>query len=171
MGDARQQRAHGRDLLALQELLRAFAYDLLERSIVTIEVEVKVPRVEEVLDAQEHLEPVERLRQKVLGTGLQRALLRCDARIGREDQDREKHVRGNLELSDDRDPIQARHHQVEQDQIRVKLVVQRAHLPGLRGASNLAVPGVRQHALEEPHVGWLVVDDEDPALRKVHFSL
>ena len=161
---AREERAHGRDLLALQESLRAFVDDLLERAIVALEVEVKIPRMEEVLDPQQHLQPVEGFRQEILGAGLQGALLRVAGRVGREDQDRQEHVLGNLKLPDDRDPVQMRHHQIEQDQIGLRLGVQGEHLPRIRGASDLTVADVRQHPLQEPHVRRLVVDDEDSGL-------
>jgi len=91
---ASEERAHGRDLLALQESLRAFVDDLLERAIVALEVEVQIPRMEQVLDPQQHLQPVEGFRQEILGAGLQGALLRVAGRVGREDQDRQEHVSG-----------------------------------------------------------------------------
>ena len=132
------------------------------------EVEVEVSRVEEILDPQEHLDPVKRLGQEVLGAGLQRALLRLGGRIGREDQDREIDILGDLKLSHDGDPIQIRHHQVEQEQIRLILTVQGEHLPGIRGAANLPIAGLGQRALEEPNVRRLIVDDEDSRLGEIH---
>jgi len=105
VGDARQQGAHRRQLLGLHEPLRALLNDLLQRSILALDVEVEDSRVQEVLDAQQHLEPVERLGQEILGARLQRALLRLGGGIRCEDQDREKHILGNLELLYDRDPV------------------------------------------------------------------
>jgi len=57
-----------------------------------------------------------------------------------------------------------RHHQIEQGQIGLELSVQGEHLPGIHGASGLAVAGVPQHVIQEPYVRWLIVDDEDPGL-------
>ncbi len=87
--------------------------------------------------------------------------------FGREDQHRQEHILGNLELLDDRDPVQVRHHQIEQDQIGLELAIQREDLPRIRGALDLAVAGLRQHTLEKPHVRRLIVDDEDPGVGRV----
>ena len=116
------------DLFALQQALRALGDDLLELAIVALEVEVEGAGVEEVLDPQQHLQPIEGFRQEILGAGFQRALLGLDGRVRGEHEDRQEHGLGNPKLPDDRDLVQVRHHQVEQDQIRLMLTVQGEHL-------------------------------------------
>ena len=135
-----------------------------------LQVEIEAARIEEVPDAQHDLEAVEGLRQEILGAGLEGALLRLAGRVGREDEDRLEDVFGNLQLLDDGDPIQVRHHQVEQDQVGLELAGQGEDLPRIRGALDLAVASLRQHALEEPDVRGLIVDDEDSGLNRVRLS-
>jgi hypothetical protein len=167
VGHAGQQRAHRRDLLALQKALRPFLDHTLERAVVPLELEVQRARVEQVLDPEQHLEPVERLGQKVLGAGLERTLLRLGRRVRGQHQHRQEHVARDRELADDRDPVQVRHHQVEQDQVGRPLAVERPHLARVGRAADLAIAGLGQHALEESDVGRLVVDDEDPGLPEI----
>ena len=150
--DAREQGAHRRDLLALHQALGTLGDDLLERAVVAVEIEVEAARVQEVSNPQHDLEAVERLRQEVLGAGLEGALLRVAGRVGREHQNRQEDVFGNVRLLDDRDPVQVRHHQVEQDEIGLKLAVERDHLTRVRRALDVPVAAFRQHALEEPRL-------------------
>jgi hypothetical protein len=170
VGHAREQGAHRRNLLALQQTLGSLDDDLLERAVVAVEIEVEAARVQEVADPQHDLETVEGLGEEILGAGLERPLLGVAGRVGGQDEDRQEDVVGNPELLDDRDPIQVRHHQIEQDQVGLELAVETEHLSGIRGALDLAVAGLRQHALEESHVRRLVVDDEDPRLGRICFA-
>jgi hypothetical protein len=53
-----------------------------------------------------------------------------------------------------------RHAQVQQDQVGIKPRVDRQHLAGVGGGDAVTVAGLIQDAVQQPHVGRLVVDDE-----------
>ena len=75
-----------------------------------------------------------------------------------------------MQLLDYGDPVQVRHHQIEQDEIGRELAVEGQDLSRIRGALDLTVTGLRQHALEEPHVRRLIVDDENTDPGRVGFA-
>ena len=114
-----------------------------------LERHVEMARLQQVADAQQHLELLERLGEEVAGTRRQRAALGLQRDIRRQDEDGHVRIGRDLaaELLEDGEPVEVRHHQVEQDEVRLEVVA-----------------GVLQQPLHEQHVGRLVVDDEDPRL-------
>src|SRR5207237_10571923 len=67
-------------------------------------------------------------------------------------------------------PAEMRHHAGGQDQVGLGRAGQCEDLPGIRGALDLPVASLRQHALEEPDVRGLIVDAEDSGLNPVRLS-
>ena len=107
---------------------------------------------------------LERLREEIARAGAQRPALRLERRIRREDQHRAI-VAGpyrRLKLPEDGDPVEVRHHEVEEDDIGVRASESREGLARVRCARDLAVSGRLEKPLEEPNVRRLVVDDQDP---------
>ena len=138
-----QQGAHGGDLLALEQLLGALANRLLERAIVLGERHVQPARLEEIADAQQHLELLERLGEKVPRARRQGPSLRLRGRVGRQHDDRQVGVGGDLrlELSEHRHPVEVRHHQVEQDEVRLEVTIERQDATRIGRGGELAVAG------------------------------
>src|SRR3989475_11399145 len=98
VGDARQERAHRREFLGLNELLGALAYDLLEALVVTRELLMEQACLEEVADPEKHLDLIERLGQEVLRAALECPALRLHRDVGRQHQDREIGLRWHQRL-------------------------------------------------------------------------
>ena len=94
-----------------------------------VELEVEPPRVEQVLDPQEDFEPVERLGQEVFRAGGQGALPGLERHVRGQHEHREIDVLGNGERLDDGHPVEVRHHEIEQDEIRLEGLVERRRLP------------------------------------------
>ena len=167
-----EQRAHGGDLLTLQELLRAFAHRGLERALLLLALEVEPPCLQEVLDPEDDFHMVERLRQKVRRTRVQGPPLRVAGRIGRQDHDwQELTVRERRpQLLQHGHTIQVRHHQIEEHEIRSQFGVQGSGLARVSRRTSGRPPGVPDNTLEKSDVRRLVVDDEDPAGEEVTHS-
>ena len=104
---------------------------------------------------------VERLRDEVVGAGLDRLrLLLADAR---RDHDHRQH-RGLLaraEPAADGIAVQAGHHHVEQDQVGLVRLDELERGEAVARGDHV-VPARREHRLEQADVLGHVVDDEDP---------
>ena len=144
-----------------------FGDDRLQRAVLPLELEVQEPGVQEVLDPQEHLDPVERLGQEVLRARGQGALLGRHRHVRGQHQDRHVGLRGDRQLAHHGDPVEVRHHQIEQDQVGMELVVESADLTRIRRRDEVAIAGLLQQTLEKPDVRELVVDDQDPGFVEI----
>ena len=164
MGHAGDQRAHRRDLLALQQALGPLPHGLLERAVLRLELAIEPPRVEQVADAQERLELLERLREEVARPRVERLAPGLQQGVGRQHEDRHVRVAGDLGLEEleQGEAVEVRHHEVEQDQVGLELAVQVERPARIGRAGQLAVSGRAEQALEQPDVGRLVVHDQDP---------
>ena len=163
VGDARQERAHRREFLGLNELLGALAYDLLEALVVTRELLMEQACLEEVADPEKHLDLIERLGQEVLRAALECPALRLHRDVGRQHEDREIGLRWHqrLDLLEDLEPVHVGHREVEQDEVGTGLRVEWQRLARVGRGSQVGIALTLEHPLEEPHVGGLVVDDQD----------
>ena len=63
------------------------------------------------------------------------------------------------------------HHQVQQNEIRFEIGVQRHDLARVRRRADVVPSGVAQNPLEQPHVRRLVVDNENPTVHQFVISL
>src|SRR5439155_5272848 len=116
---------------------------------------------EEHLRADEELLGIERLAQVIIGACRDAAELRAAIVRCREDHDRDQAAyRVRLELLAHRDPIEAGHIDVEQDEVRL---LRRDSLQRLDPIARLAhlVPEIVEVALEELAVRRHIVHDED----------
>ena len=127
---------------------------------------VQRARLEQVAHPQQHLGAVERLGEKVLGAGGQRAFLCVGAEIGGEHDHRQEHAFGErgAECGEHGDAIEMGHVEVEEEQVGLELQAPLDRLPRVRERVHLGHARGFQHPLEQPHVRFLVVDHEDPRL-------
>ena len=98
---------------------------------------------EEIADAQQDLELLERLGEKVPRARREGPSLRLRGRVGRQHDDRQVGVGGDLrlELSEHRHPVEVRHHQVEQDEVRLEVTIERQDAARIGRGGDLAVAG------------------------------
>ena len=146
------------------QLPRPFLDGRLEPAVVLVQLQVQEARDEQVADAQQRFDGVERLVEEVLGAGPERALANLDTEIGRHNENGEIALVAEqpLQLCHHAEAIEARHVQVQQNQVRTDLADQRRHL--LRGRRRVepVVSGRRQQPLEQSDVRRLIIDDQDP---------
>jgi hypothetical protein len=121
--------------------------------------------LQQVADAQQHLEDVERLGEKVARPAGQRPLARLRIDVRREHQDGDVVVAVHVlaQLAEDGEPVLVGHVQVQQNQVGAVLVHHGKHLARVRGPGELVVALGAQKALEQVQVGFLVVHQEDGA--------
>ena len=74
----------------LAQLQAAFAQGIFERRSLRIKLDMETPHLEQISDAEKHLQMVERLKQKVGRTRAQRCAFRLPVRIARQDDDRKE---------------------------------------------------------------------------------
>ena len=130
MRHARQERAHRRELLALDEFLSALAHLGLEPLVVRPELEVKKAGLEKVLNAQEHFRRVEGLGEEVLRTRGQGSSPGLPGYVGREGEHRKEGSVGDEGLQRLHDPkaVGLRHEDVQENQVGLELGVEGKHL-------------------------------------------
>jgi hypothetical protein len=127
-----------------------------------LELLVQEARLQQVLDPQQHLDGVERLGQEVLGPRGQGAPLGLGRHVGRQHHHRQVGpLRQGPQLRHHRHAVQVGHHQVQQDQVRLKLHVHGDGLARVGQAPPAGVAALPQDALQEPEVSVLVVHDQD----------
>ena len=136
----------------------------LEPRVVMLHARVQRARLEQVAHSQQHLGAVERLGEKVLGAGGQRAFLRVGAEIGGEHDHRQEHAVGQrgAQRGEHGDAVEMGHVEVEEEQVGLELQAPLDRLARVRERVHLAHAGGFQHALEQPHVRFPVVDHENP---------
>ena len=164
--DARQELSHGRQLLHLQQLPRALVDALLEDPFFILQRPVKEARVKQVPDAKKEFPQLEGLRQEVVRSSLQRPSKGLAPHIGREDEHGHEAVfRGQpVEVDQDLEARPVRHAQVQQDEVRLFLGVEKRGLAGIRRADKIRVAGLGEQARDELDIGRFVVDDQDSAV-------
>ena len=159
------------------ELLDLLRHTLLERLVELVQLHcLGLDRVVVALDAKERpdaheeLVVVERLRNEVVGTGLDRSLLLgADAR---RDHDHREH-RGLLiraQPAADGVSVEVRHHDVEEDEIRFLGLGCFERGSPIRSGDDV-VAACAEHRLQQAHVLRDVVDDEDSRLVLTHRRL
>ena len=113
VGDAGQQRAHGRHLLALQQPLRPLPHRLVERAILALERQVQAARIEEISDAQHDLQLLEGLGQEIMGARGEGATSGVGRHVRGEDDHRHEGARRELgrQLLEDGHAVEVRHEQ------------------------------------------------------------
>jgi len=119
---------------------------------------------QQVADAGLHFDQVERLADEVARAGLQGAQL--VARLGGDDQHR--HVTIEFDLLQRGQHFKAVHDghlQVEQDQVEMLLLVQRADGARVGRRAHLEIACLVQHLLQQQDIGFLVVDDQDAGVQ------
>ncbi len=159
LGELRRQESlealHPLELLDLGiDALRERPVELLDRVVVALDAEQRP-------DSGEQLVVVERLRDEVVCAGLDR--LRLLRPFARREHDHGQHRRlfALAQPPTDGVTVEPRHHDVEQDEVRVR------RLGELEGGVTVVgdddvVAAWSEHGLEQAHVLGDVVDDEDP---------
>ena len=110
---------------------------------------------------------VDRLGEILVGPGLEPGddVFRVGHRRHQNDRD-ERRTLLFLERAADLDTVDLRHHDVEQDQIGLRLMGHRQSLFAVSGGDDLIAIG-RQAGPHDPKVGGVVVSDQD-ARRSLH---
>jgi len=162
--DARQEVAHRRELLRLEELMRAFSNLRLEVLVLAPELPVEEAHREQVVDAEEQLDPVEGLRHEIARAGRERATLGLGCGVGGEDEDRQIDLPRGLPLEplEDLHAVEMRHPEVQHDQIGPELSVARRHLARVRRTAQVGIAGTLEQLFQQAHHRRLVVHDHDP---------
>ena len=121
------------------------------------------PGCEEVLDPDQHFVHVERLGDEVRRSHRQRALARLGRVIPRQHQDGEILGCGHPgpEALHHGYAVDLGHVEVQQQDVGFDLSEPRNGNPWIGDGRDLPVARDSQHALQDLHVGWLVVDDQD----------
>ena len=137
---------------------------LLEPLLLALELGVELARDQQVADAQQRLDAVERLGQEVARAHRQRPLLDRRRVVGRDDQHRQVALDGEQrpQRLHHLEAVEVRHVQVEDDQVGPRDRHLADHLARVGQRGDVAAARGRQQPVEHPHVGRLVVDDEDP---------
>jgi hypothetical protein len=122
--------------------------------------------LEHVVDSEQHLGEVKGLAHEVAGAGLQRAQLV----IGLRGDDEHRQPGPPLEVFQvlhDLEAVHDRHVEVEQDERVAVCEVQLADPSGVCRGGDRGVARPAEHLLEQEHVGWLIINDEDLASEDV----
>ena len=161
---AREQLTHGRHFFGLQELRRPLPDGLLQPHVLVLKLTMQAPSLQQVSDPEEHLDGVEGLDHEVLGAHRQRPAPGLGRDVRGEDQDRGVRPFGDEvpELLQHGESVRVGHEQIQKEQIGLELLVQR-HGPARVGrARDIRVAVLLEQALQEAHVGRLVIDDQEP---------
>jgi hypothetical protein len=121
------------------------------------------------LHARHERRLIHRLRQVLVCTGFEPADHVLRFRAGRDEDDRHEWQGGvRLEPPADLEPVELRHHHVEEDQVRMLRAGEAERLLAI-GRRQELVAVDSEASLENVDVGWVVVGDEDPRGRS-HFK-
>lgn len=120
--------------------------------------------MQEVADPEQDLRDVERLGEEVARTVGQGPLLGLPGHVGREDEDREELFLGDVlaQLLQDGEPVEARHVEVQQDEVGLIRLEQLDGDLGVARGHEAFVPPLPDAADEQIDVRLLVVHDQDP---------
>ena len=146
------------------QLRGTFAHAVLQERLLVAELQMLVPRFEQILDAQQHLDGVERLGEKIRGADGQRATLGFEPDVGGQHEDGHALRRHEIlrELLHHAEAVEVRHVQVEQDEVGLARLTQREHPARIGRGDDLRVTAELEQVFEERDVHGLVVDDEEP---------
>ena len=136
--------------LRLGQLRCAFAYFLLQDLVLILQLEMKKARLQQVADAQHDFDRIQGFGQEVCRPAGQRATLGLGRRIRGEHQDREVSIRRNERSQSFHDgkPVQVRHHQIKQNQIRLIFCIQLQGLTRISQALEMVVAIKFQNAFQ-----------------------
>ena len=144
--------------------MRAFSNLRFEVLVLALKLPVQESHGEQVVDAEEQLDPVEGLRQEIARAGRERPTLALGRGVGGEQEDRQIGLRPRLPLEplQDLHAVEVRHPQIQQDQIGPELSIACRHLARVRRAAQMGIAGALEELLQQTHHRRLVVDDHDP---------
>jgi hypothetical protein len=149
-----------------RQLDGALAHPLLQPLVLILQRQMEEPGLEQVADPEAHLDGTERLGQEVPRSARERAALGFAAAVRGEHQDRQVRLGRDL-LPEDRqdlEPGEVRHLEVQQNEIRMMLVIQIHRPPWVRGGDESRIPFGLEDPTEHLDVHLLVVDHEDASV-------
>ena len=151
---------------AFPQFGRAFRNGVFKFLVVIGELLVKQPDFQHVVDARFDLNQVKRLADEVFGAGFQRA--QFVGRLRRQHDDGQIVVMGvALEGCHHLEPVHDRHLKVQQDQVVLVGLMQRADLFRIHRAAHAGVAGITQQLLKQLHIGCLIVHDQNTGLKNL----
>ncbi len=141
----------------------AFADLFFEEDVLVLELDVQEAVFQQVADAQQHLGLVERLGEKILGSGGEGAVLGLGGHVGGEDQHGHGIFAGGqrLDLLHDVEAGDIGHMEVEQDEVGPEIQEMGHRLARVAGALDAGGADEFEDAFEQAHVGLFVVNDEN----------
>ena len=90
------------------------------------------------------------------------------SRLGGNGQHRQVAIRFDfLQAFHHLEAIHAGHPQIEQDQVVVVGAMQGADGTRIHRRRNAHIAGIPQHLLEQPHIGFLIVDDQNAGIKNI----
>ena len=109
---------------------------------------------------------VKRFADEILRAGCQRPQL--VARLGRDHEYRKIAIGFDfLQPFHHLEAIHAGHLQIEQDQVVVVVAMQRAHGTRIRRRRHAPIAGFTQHLLQQLHIGFLIVYDQNTGVKNI----
>ena len=148
------------------QLSGPFLHRLFQHLAVILDFLVQQPHFQHVVDARQHFGQIERFADEILRAGFQRAQL--VARLGGDHEDRKIAVRFDfLQAFHHLESVHAGHLQIEQDQVVAVLAVKLADLLRIHRGRDASIAGAAQHLLEQPDIGFLIVNDQDAGVKNI----
>ncbi len=118
------------------------------------------------MDTCLYFDQIKGFADEILRAGFQRP--QFVARLGGDHEDRNVAVRFDLLQSFHHlESIHAGHLQIEQDQVVVVIAMQGADRMRIHRRGNARIAGTAQHLLEQPHIGFLIVYDQNVGIKNI----
>ena len=116
-----------------------------------------------------HFDQIEWLGDKI--TGSCRQCAQFMVRLGGNHQDRQVAIRLDfLKFLHHLEAIHTRHLQIQQDQVIVVFLVQRAHFEWIGGGCQRNISGVAQQLSQHHHIGFLIIYNQDAGMQNFLFT-
>lgn len=149
--------------LGLLQLGRPLLNPLFEQVVLLLHLQVKVPRLQQVVDAEHDLGGVKRLRNKVVGAQMKRLFARARGVVGGKHHDGQEAALADqrTQLPQHSEPVDDRHVKIEQHHIWRQLAEEPLDLRRVGCTVQIREAGSSQHMLQQHDIRGLIVCDQN----------